>query len=431
MLLLLLAAPPWAAASAVAVAVADDGAAPPPAVQPADVETDLQSWMHGNTLTGGWFGARQYLLDLGIEPTLTYAADILANPVGGRVRKLRYFHDIFVGLDFDLEKLVAIPGAELQVSMSSRAGHDLSRDIGNVFNVSQTCCQPQTRLVTLAWHQALLDDRLDLRVGHIVMGDDFIVSPLYALFVTSGIDANPGSLGFNFPFSEYPDSSAGLRIRGRPIEPLSLSLGLYDGNPNFTGIHGTDFDFSFDDGAVILAEVQYRWVRGSGAAALTGHYTLGGSYDTGRFVPFDGGGSAYVHGNGGMYAAVDQQVVSFGDPAAGRGLVPFAAVTGAPATDINLVPFFVNGGLVVQGPWAARPDDALLFGLVFGRFSSALDSPPGESAMTYEMVLEWSYVIQLTPWLQLQPDLQYVIRPGGTGTIPDALVVGAQLALTL
>ncbi len=405
-------------------------AAPPSAT--ADVETDLQSWMHGETVTGGWFGARQYLLDLGIEPTLTYAADILANPVGGQVRKLRYFHDIFVGLDFDLEKLVAIPGAELQVSMSSRAGHDLSRDIGNVFNVSQTCCQPQTRLVTLAWHQSLFEDRLDVRVGHIVMGDDFIASPLYALFVTSGIDANPGSLGFNFPFSEYPDSSAGLRIRGRPIEPLSLSLGVYDGNPNFTGIHGTDFDFSFDDGAVILAEVQYRWVRGSGAAALTGHYTLGGSYDTSRFVPFDGGGgSACVHGNGGMYAAVDQQVLSFGDPAAGRGLVPFAAVTGAPATDINLVPFFVNGGLVVQGPWAARPDDALLFGLVFGRFSSALDSPPGESAMTYEMVLEWSYVIQLTPWLQLQPDLQYVIRPGGTGTIPDALVVGAQLALTL
>jgi porin len=31
--------------------------------------------------------------------------------------------------------------------------------------------------------------------------------------------------------------------------------------------------------------------------------------------------------------------------------------------------------------------------------------------------------------LYFQPDLQYVFRPGGTGRIPDALVLGAQVAV--
>jgi porin len=30
----------------------------------------------------------------------------------------------------------------------------------------------------------------------------------------------------------------------------------------------------------------------------------------------------------------------------------------------------------------------------------------------------------------VQPDLQYIIRPGGTGNIPDAFVLGAQIGVS-
>jgi carbohydrate-selective porin OprB len=33
--------------------------------------------------------------------------------------------------------------------------------------------------------------------------------------------------------------------------------------------------------------------------------------------------------------------------------------------------------------------------------------------------------------MQVQPDLQYIVNPGGTGKIPNALVLGFQLALAL
>jgi porin len=47
----------------------------------------------------------------------------------------------------------------------------------------------------------------------------------------------------------------------------------------------------------------------------------------------------------------------------------------------------------------------------------------------YELALEWTYMTQVTPWLQVQPDIQYIINPGGTGRIKNALVLGFQLAL--
>lgn len=48
----------------------------------------------------------------------------------------------------------------------------------------------------------------------------------------------------------------------------------------------------------------------------------------------------------------------------------------------------------------------------------------------YEGIIEIDYGAQITPWLKLRPNLQYVIRPGGTGTIPNALVLGLYAQVT-
>jgi len=61
--------------------------------------------------------------------------------------------------------------------------------------------------------------------------------------------------------------------------------------------------------------------------------------------------------------------------------------------------------------------------------TTALDTAP--EAATYEVAIELTYIIQARRWLQVQPDLQYIINPGGTGKIPNALVLGFQLALIL
>ncbi|HEY5706996.1 MAG TPA: carbohydrate porin [Terrimicrobiaceae bacterium] len=48
----------------------------------------------------------------------------------------------------------------------------------------------------------------------------------------------------------------------------------------------------------------------------------------------------------------------------------------------------------------------------------------------YEIVIEATYRAQITPWLVLQPDLQYIIHPGGTRDYGNALILGGRVAVT-
>ena len=42
----------------------------------------------------------------------------------------------------------------------------------------------------------------------------------------------------------------------------------------------------------------------------------------------------------------------------------------------------------------------------------------------YERVIEVTYCIQLTKWLTIQPDFQYIIHPGGSREFDNAVVIG-------
>ena len=50
--------------------------------------------------------------------------------------------------------------------------------------------------------------------------------------------------------------------------------------------------------------------------------------------------------------------------------------------------------------------------------------------MTHEAIVEVNYVYNVTPSFTLQPDVQGVLRPDGTGFISDALVLAVQVAVT-
>jgi porin len=54
--------------------------------------------------------------------------------------------------------------------------------------------------------------------------------------------------------------------------------------------------------------------------------------------------------------------------------------------------------------------------------------PPG--GQDYETVIELTYRLDFRKGaVFIQPDLQYIIHPGGTGRLNNALVLGAQLGI--
>jgi porin len=400
------------------------------------VQSSSRTLVKQDSLTGNWGGLRHRLNGWGVIPNAAYFTDILGNPVGGEVGKVRYAHDIGVDLLVDFQRMFGLQGARFQVTMSSRAGNNLSDDIGNVMTVAEVCCQLTTRLVTLAFEQSLLEHRLDIRIGRLSTGDDFMSSPLYLLFVNAGLDANPFGPLLNVPYFAYPAAAWGARVRARPLTPLYVAAGVYNGDGRVArnGAHGVDFSFH-DRGVLLTFEAglepgHHRMER------LPGHYRVGGYYHTGRFRRFDAPAdsdlpSAFEHGNGGYYFLVDQMVYR---EVGNQGLWPFAAVTLSPSEEINTMPLFAAGGLTYQGLIPGRDADTSIVGLFYGQFSrdlrrSQAGSPRGQQ--DFEMILEWAYIIELAAWLHVQPDFQYIFRPGGTGNIPDALVMGVQIGINL
>lgn len=186
------------------------------------------------------------------------------------------------------------------------------------------------------------------------------------------------------------------------------------------------------------------------ATGLPGNYKIGGYYLAGKvphlYRDVHGGSIALSrlppqmhNGNGGFYILMEQMIYRDGGAGSQRGLTPFVSLLFAPSSSVNTMPFFANGGLVYQGLFPSRLHDTAAFGVAYGAFSRQLarsqrdarSAGSGAGVQQYEVALELTYIVQATRWLQVQPDLQYIINPGGTGKLPNALVLGFQLALTL
>jgi porin len=96
------------------------------------------------------------------------------------------------------------------------------------------------------------------------------------------------------------------------------------------------------------------------------------------------------------------------------------------------VDFYFDTGLTYKGLIPKRDNDTI--GLAFccaktnskwQRLSPDVDFPANGS----EMVLEATYQVELAPWMTLQPDIQYIINPGGQSSIDNALVIGCRASV--
>jgi porin len=402
-------------------------------------------------LTGDWGGLRTRLLDLGITPTGLFVTDVLGNLMGGRHRAVRESDELALNLMADLDRLAGWAGGRLHLSFSVRSGTSLSdRDIGNVFSVAQVCCGHTYRLVNVDLEQSLFDDRVNVRGGRIVAGDEFLSSPLYGNFVQGAFNTNPIGILFNVPMTVYPTATWGLRARVRSISQLSLMAGVYNGDPTLGDNDKHGVDWTMRGPLFAIGEVGVHLNQEPSATGLPGNYKIGGYYLAGTVSDLHRdvhGGSIALSGlppqmhsgNGGFYLLLDQMIYRDGGTGSPRGLTPFVSLLVAPSSSVNTMPFFANGGLVYRGLFASRPHDTAAFGVAYGAFSSQLarsqrdarSAGSGAGIQKYEVALELTYIVQATRWLQVQPDLQYIVNPGGTGKIPNALVLGFQLALAL
>lgn len=385
----------------------------------------VQSWLGQPTMTGNWLGAREVLTQAGITPTIVYTTDLLANPGGGQRQGAAYAGALETGVSLDLQRLLGVSGLTFQVSGVWSTGSDLSDDIGNIFPVAEIFAGDRVRLYTLFFEQMLFSERISIKAGRFATTDDFLTLPVAGLFVNSALDPSVYAVEINVPgATAWPIATWGGRLRVRPVEPLDVSVGAFYSDPalNQDSTSGTQFGISGQAGYFVVGEVGYRLHYERATRGLRGHYRIGAYYDSNHYASF-ADPAQRRRGNYGIYALADQMVLREDGPESDQGLTVFAALTVAPRQSINIMPWFAAAGLVYRGLLPGREGDTSGLALYYGGFSRDV---PGQ---TYEMVLEWTYAMVLTPWLTVQPDVQYVINPSGRRTIKDALIVGAQLVI--
>ena len=401
----------------------------------------LDGWLQQDYMTGDWGGARTKLEAEGVTLRAHYLSETAGNPTGGLKQATQYAQQIDFGADLDMGKLASIPGGQIHVTFSDRAGNSLSDlDLGALAEVQEVFGGGQNfRLAILAYEQSLFDDKLDLKGGWINVGDDFATSPLYCYFQNNAFCGNPVSVTLDAGFSTFPVSSWGGIAKFQPRSDLYLQAGAYEVNPSLNNV-GNGFKMNTAGATGMIVPLEAGWAPEKGIGGLPAHLTLGGYYDNSAAPDLGAsldGSETLMSGRWGLYVLADQMIYR-DSPGADRGLTVFAGFTYAdPST--ALLQYFWEAGIVKLGTFAGRDEDSIGFAVSQGLVSNSLIGaqnqanavdPGSADVQSYEMDLELNYRAQIAPWFSLLPNIQYVVRPGGVTTTPNALVLGLQAGVT-
>lgn len=410
------------------------------------------------TLTGDWGGARSDLASHGVDIGLDYVGEIFGNASGGLKQGMAYEGRATLSLDFDLDKLANWSGASAHASglyIHHYKGMPAADYVGSIGDPSNIEARHATRLFTLWLQQELFDGKVSLRLGQLAADDEFLLSDAAGNLINGAFGWAPiASANMTSGGPAYPLATPGVRLRVEPTSDLSFLVAAFSADPagrncfddpQICNRHGTTFSMS--GGTLWMGEVQYAVNQGENAKGLPGVYKLGGWSENGSFADQRFGVDALGavvplalasdgldrRGNQGIYAIADQTVWKSDVSAQSANL--FLRLGGAPS-DRNLVSFYVDGGVGFSGLVPGRDEDVLTFGVAYSKISKdAIDADrdtqivnadPAFPVRNAEGIIELAY---LAPWLSVQPDLQYIIRPGGNVPHPNNAVETVDNAL--
>lgn len=429
------------------------------AATPTQAAAPASLWDRSNLL-GSIGGLRTILDRYGISLGLSETSEVLGNPTGGRAQGVVYEGLTQISLGVDLERAIGVQGGILNVSALQIHGRGLStNDLDNLNTASGLEADRSTRLFEFWYQQAFLGGKVDVKIGQLSADEEFLISQYGGLFINAFFGW-PGLPTVDLPSggAAYPLATPAIRLRVQPTAALTGLLAVFNGSPAGIGIgdpqirDASGTNFNLNSGVFVIGEVQYARSQGG----YPGTYKLGAWYNSNAFTdqfytsgpitaarPF-ASPPGVRRDDWSVYAVIDQLVYRPASAKDGGAGVFFRAM-GAPG-DRNTVNVFVNAGITYKGAFD-RNNDTMGLGVVWTRISDTARAADAAFAAlsggsypvrSSETTLEASYQVQLAPWWVLQPDFQYVFRPGGGIPDPqrphrqvgDAAVFGLRTSIT-
>lgn len=370
----------------------------------------------------------------GVTFTAEYTGEVFGNLSGGIKSGATYEGLLRLSLQLDLAQLLCWKGATVYGSLIYPHGEGLTDQYTGDFNrLSSIDAYDSVRLFELWFQQKFLADVFSVRIGQMSADQEFYQSTTANLFINSCFGTFP-TMSFDTNLPIYPVGGLGIRIDCRPSKSLTFRAALFDSNPGAQDVnnkHGVAFHLNPPSGMILIAESVYQVNPTKANRGIVGTYTIGGYYDSRQFA------GDFVHpvhaANGGLYAIIDQIVYRaqpyIDEKSAKQGLSVFTSCCAGP-TDRNLVSLYVDFGCNYLGLLPGRENDVAGVAVSYTRLSDEVVQNGRPIHSGHETVIEASYKVQLNDHLYVQPDVQYILYPGGFGAHPNTFVSGLRFDFT-
>ncbi|MBB4199591.1 porin [Rhodoblastus sphagnicola] len=320
-----------------------------------------------------------------------------------------YMHSLDASLSIDADKL-GWRGAHFYFDALGINGKPLTNDAGALS--APSAIDGLAAINTFRLYQAYYEQRIfhtDVLLGIYDPQTQFASTrPMDLFFNRAFAWSTPMTFsgmqgGLNLPL--YPNSELGVRIKHEITEQLTAKVGVLNAMAdNPTAPWNTDVQFNSKTGALAIGELDYTPIART--KIIAGYWTLTGKFTSADRFNANGTPHQYYGTSGGYVGAATRVYTIDG----GRGVDVFANYGFANA-DVNPVDHSASGGVTVTGLFESRAHDRL--GLAIGYLHISRDSFFAKRPFNgdYELPIELTYRAQLTDWLTVQPNIQYIHNP--------------------
>jgi len=339
----------------------------------------------------------------------TYKGDFVSNFSGGIKTGSTYLGlaDLFV--NFDAEKAGLWKGGSFLLHGANTHGGEPSANlIGDFQIVSNIEAGNHTFLYELWYKQTFAN--LETTIGLQDLNIEFAGSDVASLFINSSFGIH-SVISDNIAAPVFPLTTPGITFCWNASEKIGIKTALYKGCPiNFdSNPNNLRWNLNHLQGLLSVTEGQFSWISANQAKNNV--------LKSGVFFHQHCPESDVVNSETGNKLAYDYGFYLVGDHQCNaeknHGLSIFYQLGVSPRND-NFA--YLGAGCAYRGLISAKGTDE--FGLAVAH--GMLTDERGKDETTFEL----TYKVQITNQIYIQPNMQYVVHPGGTEEILKNATVG-------
>jgi porin len=338
----------------------------------------------------------------------SYVGDNAFGIQGGIKRGYRYLGMANMRIGFDFEKARLWKGGFLYINAANTHGACPSETMFGDMQIASNIEAGDHTYIQELWIKQTLGN-FEITAGLQDLNMEFAISEYGSANLNSSFGVLP-TLSSNLTAPIFPLTALAITTCWELSQSTSWRIALYDGSPTDfkDNPYNLKWQFGAGDGLLAVTEIQQsgKW-KGLPGVFKIGLFSHNHLIEKCFNVHFADTLDHHIYG---IYGTSDQEIWSRNR----RSMGLFAQLGYCPSPH-SLTDFYMGFGIRYSGMLGKDGTDVLGISIAHEHFEQPLRS---------ETALELTYHLPLTANIFIQPDLQYIIHPAGTGETVDNCLAG-------